>query len=588
MFVSNEDRLLLKRVLSLLVPYKKAIIIILVCVLATAGIEMMMPLVARGMMDKGLLVKDIGVVVRLVLLTFALLLLEQAIGFLETRYFAYINSVMPYNLSKTTFKHLLKLKIQYFKDTNFAEIMSNVNMDVGNISRIIDKSMFFLITGVFRIVGGMVGLLLIDWKLTVLVIMVMPVRYFLVKYLAAKRKKLFEDLIRHSRDYSAWYGDTIGGIKEIKIWGLERIVTGYFIRKQRKILKTNIQLAYMDKINEISETVLFQIITNALYILGVYLTIRSNLTLGGVLAFITYSVYVTAPISAIINIGYNFSGILPSAKRLFVLLDMEPEAKSQIHKVIRLQEDKVEGNIKFENVSFGYRDGEQILKNISLDICKGEKVAIVGANGSGKSTLLNLITRFYHPDQGRILLDGRDISEIYLKDYRRILSVVSQEVYLFNIGIRENIALFSKRNELDIQRALKESGTDKILEGYGGGSEASIGSSGIKLSGGERQKVAVARAFAHDFKVLLMDEATSQYDLESEARFNRLITKSFADKTVILITHRPDILKSVDKVIVMEGGSIRDIGKHEDLYRRSTGYRDMIDKKGEGLKNTAM
>ncbi|MCX7745307.1 MAG: ABC transporter ATP-binding protein/permease [Clostridia bacterium] len=580
MAISKEDKQLLKRLLRLLHPYRKSIIIVLFCVLASAGIEMIMPLIAKELMDKGLLAKNIGMVVRFVLITLSLLFVEQAIGFLETKYYAYINTNMPYNLTKTTLKQLFKLKIQYFKESNLAEIMNNTSMDVANISSIVDRNMFFLITSVFRIIGGLVGLILIDWKLTLLVILIMPVRILVVKYLASKRKKLFEDLMQYSMEYASWYGDTLGGIREIKLWGLERIMVGHFIKKQRNVLKTNIRLAFLDKYNQVSETVIFQIITNSLYIFGAYLTVQNSLTLGGLLAFITYSVYVTAPISAIINIGYNFSGILPSAKRLFGLLDMETEGCGSVTGK-HLTKKQTEGNILFENISFGYRKGELLLKNINLEILKGEKVAIVGANGSGKSTLFNLILRFYEQDEGRILLDGTDIREINLKDYRRLLSVVSQDVYLFNAGIRENIALFSKRNEVDIQRALKESGADKILEGYHGKAEIGVGSSGAMLSGGERQKIAVARAFAHDFNVLLMDEATSQFDLESEAKLNHLISKQFVDKTVLIITHRPDILKTMDKVVVLENGKIVDIGKHEDLCSRNDFYREMLENKVE-------
>ena len=548
---------------------------IFICIVASAGISMLFPLLSKQIMDKGLLLDNFSVVVKYSLFTLALVLIDQAIGLLETKYFSYVNSIFQYSLLKTAFKHLLKLKLQYFNNTNFSEIMSNIGMDAGNISRICDKGTFIIISQVFRIIGGLIGLLIIDWKLTIVVIFIAPIRYFTVKYLAKKRKTMFTEYMEYNRDFSSWYGDTISGMKEIKLWGIDRIKIGEFIKKQRYIVKMNIKMAFMDKFNQYSESIVFQAISSALYILGAYMVFNNGLTIGGLFAFLTYSTFVIGPISAILNIGYNFSNIIPSAIRFFEFLDMEAEVEEGQKRLVRIANNEIIGRIKFENVGFSYKDGEQILNNINLEINPGEKIAIIGANGSGKSTLINLLLRFYKPQEGKILFDEIDINEIKLRDYRNLISVVSQDLYLFNTTIEENISVISKVDNFKVSKAAIKSGAHDFIKEMPLKYKSEVGRNGSKLSGGQKQKIAVARAFARKSKILILDEATSNYDMESEAKVNEILSHAFNEKTIIVISHKPDILKKVDRIVIIDNGRIADIGKHEELYERSEYYREL-------------
>ncbi|MDF2885282.1 MAG: transporter, ATP-binding protein, partial [Clostridiaceae bacterium] len=368
MLITAENKAILKRLCKILKPDIKKIVAILICIIMSSVITSLLPFIGMKITDEGIVARKFNVVVLYSLVTLGLVIIEKAIGLIETKYYAYINSTFPYTLSKMAFKHTLKLKMSYFNNTNFAEIMNNISMDVGNISKICDRSMFFIISQIFRIFGGIIGLLIIDWRLTVLVVAIVPLRYFLIKYLAKKRIEFLHEYMEQNREYSAWYGDTIGGVREIKLWGIDRIKLGQFIKKQRKIIKINIQLVFMDKINEYSETILFQIITSALYILGAYMLMQNTMTLGGIFTFITYSYFVTEPISSILNIGYHFSNITPSAKRFFEFLDMETEELPNSEKTRVLKSSRVECFIKFENVNFSYMQGKPVLKDMSFEI----------------------------------------------------------------------------------------------------------------------------------------------------------------------------------------------------------------------------
>ena len=580
MLFTTENKILFKKILILLKPYIKKISIIFICIFASAGINMLLPLLSKQIMDNGLLEQNLTIVVKFSVITFVLVLLEQAIGLIETKYYSYVYSIFQYSLTKTAFKHLQKLKLQYFNNVNFSEIMSNVGIDVGNISRICDKGTIIILSQIFRIIGGLIGLIIIDWRLTLVVLFVIPLRYFTVKFMAKKRKTMINEYIEYNREYASWYGDVISGIKEIKLWAIDRIKTGEFIKKQRNIVKVNIRMAFLDKFNQCSETIVFQGINCALYILGAYIAFKNGLTIGGLFAFLTYSTYVLAPISAILNIGYNFTNIIPSAKRYFEFLDMETEIDANQKKLLRLENSDISASIKFEDVCFSYKEGESILDNVNISVNHGEKIAIVGANGSGKSTLINLLLRFNKPQEGRILIDGININDIKLRDYRSLISVVSQDLYLFNTTIEDNISIGIKHDNSIINEAAIKSGAYDFIKDMPLKYKSQVGRDGSKLSGGQRQKIAMARAFARKSKILILDEATANYDAQSEAYVNQILTTEFIDSTVIVISHKPDILSKVDKIWFLNNGSINQFENFKDFDNRYKEYKGFCVEKG--------
>ncbi|HEX2925346.1 MAG TPA: ABC transporter ATP-binding protein, partial [Ruminiclostridium sp.] len=550
---------------------------ILACMLASAGVSMLIPRVSQQLMDRGLLAHNYKLLVMFTLANLGLLLIDQGLGFLEAKNRIYLSSMIPFTLSKDAFKHTLRMKMQFFNNANAAEIMGTVGMDVSNIGRICDGGTFYIFASIFKMVGGFIGLFLLDWRLTLMVVVIVPFRYILVKTIAKKRKHLFEEFMRLNQKFSAFYGDTFAGVKEIKLWGLDRIKTGAFIKIQREQINLNIKMGLMDKVNEFSETILFQLIVDLIYIVGAYLVFQNSLTVGEMFAFITYSTYVTGPISAILNIGYNFVNVIPAAKRYFDFMDKEGEPCGGNKLAAGFESKNSDVAIAYRDVSFSYSDEKRVLDRISFEINEGEKVAIVGANGSGKSTVINLLLRLYQPTSGKILLHGTDVNTIDLRKYRSLISVVNQDMYLFNASIKDNIALNTKVDEFHIHKAVKECGISEFIEKFPDKYNTIVGSNGTSVSGGERQKIALARAIIRDSKILVLDEATANYDVESEAAVNKFIGEELQGKTAVIISHRPDILKYVDKVIVLENGNIAGVGKHEDLYGSSGIYRKMIE-----------
>ena len=292
--------------------------------------------------------------------------------------------------------------------------------------------------------------MVINWKLALLVLLVVPIKYLLIKMFAEKEEKLSEQEIEASANFSSWLGDSINGIREIKLWNLYREKQQNLISKQKEILEINKKGKLIQAYNMSTDSALKGLITAALYGIGGYFICKSKLTIGSLTAFITYSNYVINPISIVMNLKLIFAQIKPSIKRIEEFIKTDVEKKENIEgKICQLKH-----SINMENISFSYTE-RSIKQNVNLEIHKGEKIAIIGDNGSGKSTLLSMLLRFIEPEQGNIYIDGVDIKEYDIDQYRSMFSVVSQNIYLFadtlwnNIVMGKNIGLEEMNQKLE-------------------------------------------------------------------------------------------------------------------------------------------
>lgn len=540
------------RMLSYMKPYKAKLALIFFCLALTTVLGFLQPLIIRSITDDGLVGKDMERIIVSVILLLILVLLNQLIEVWQTRTFADLHNASTFTLFHQAFHKLLHLKKSFYDDKNNAEILNFVNMDVSRVSMVTDRYMALMVGQVFQVISGLAGLIIINWKLTLMVLAVAPVKYFAVKVLAKRNEKKMEEMIESSRDFSGWFGDIISGIGEVKLWNLLKPKSAVFTQKQKKLLETEKASTMISAWNSFAEAMLEWGVTGLLYIVGGILVISGELSIGGVFAFLSYSGYVTGPISAVLNMRFFFSQIFPSAKRLFTLLDTEEEQSGTDS--LPASEDM---EIRFQNVSFAYENaGRQVLEGVDFFLRKGEKVAVIGQNGSGKSTLLNLILRFIEPESGHIDFCGKNIAQLDLQQYRRLFAVVSQEPYLFDDTVENNINLTGDAKAEEVRRAARQSGAEDFIERMPEKEKSKIGRNGARLSGGEKQKLAVARAIIKDAPIIILDEATSGYDVESDRYLYDMLQNELRDKTVISITHRYDNLKGMDRVYRLEEGRL--------------------------------
>lgn len=532
-----------KYLLKLLLQYKKNIVFIALFLIISTGINLVFPIINKNIMDHGFIGKDFNLLIKLIFLVFFLRIIDQFIEWIKEKLRINMQLDLRKKLSKKSFIHLLKMDIGYFDKSNDAQIINNLETDISNISNIFDGATIFVITQVFNILGGLIGLFLISPTLTLIVMLFAPVKYIIVKYFTSKREKNMTDYIKNMEDYTKWFSGTISGIKEIRIFDFQEQKNKEFDKKQNAILDSS---RYMDTIfikNNISDILITEFLSTILYIVGAVKVFGASITVGGIFAFISYSVYVTTPISAILNIKFFLSGILPSTKRFLEFLNLEHEKDEGI-------EIAKNSDIVLENVSFSFKDDKnidsKIFDNLNLQVKKGDKVAIIGENGSGKTTLLNLILRFYSPDKGKIKIDDKDIKNYSLKSYRSLFSVVSQDVYLFNDTVRNNITLYKDIPEEEIWQVLKKVNLYDFVKTKT--LDYIVGENGAMLSGGQKQKMALARALIKNSPIIIFDEATSSSDEKSKKDFTSMVDSELKDKTVIMITHNTEELN--DKILI--------------------------------------
>lgn len=572
----GEDTEVIGYIVKLLVAFRWRILLLLLCIIVSSVISALLPYVNRKLIDDGLIVQNVGFIVRYSVLTFVLVILIQGIGVLETKHRSYVEHMIAFRLELDAIRKMFRLKLSFYNNNNYAQVMNTLKTDIGCITGICNRNTFYIITSLIRMMVGVIGLILIDWKLSIIVFVIAPLRYLFINFTAKKRERYYREYIKLDREYSAWQADTFAGIKEVKSYGLQVMKMRQFIKKQRELIVKGIQMSYLENTNYICENLFMEIISVLLYIIGGIMITNHSLTIGALFAFLTYSTYVSGPIFAIMNMRYVFAGILPSAKRYYEFLNMECETDEKIKKQELLKINEVKGIIEFQEVRFSYQEEKPILKNISFQIQAGEKVAILGKNGAGKTTIIQLIMRFLQPQSGKIRLDGIDIQTLGLNDYRKLFAIVSQEIYLFHTDIKENIILGEKKGEERFQQITKACGVDSFVEAFPNGYHTMVGDHGSKLSGGQRQKVAMARALMRDAKIIILDEATSNYDRKSEQEIFERIRENCKDRTMIIITHRLDILESMDKIIFMNDGIVEAVGNHERLIQECSLYKDMI------------
>lgn len=544
------DKETLYKLLGILNRFKMNILTIICCLLLSTGLNLCIPLISRSIMDEGLIGRNQRKLLQLVMVSLGIYLFIAFIDMIKEKKRIDISAKLQFQLSERAFIHLMKMKISYFDNTNYAELLNNINLDINKISSIADNGFFYIITQIFGMFGGFIGLFIIDYRMTFLVLAFLPLKYVFMKWLTGKQKQRTEIFIKSNQAYAKWFGETVGGIKEIRLFNIMDEKQEEFKNRQKQLISSQKAVNMLGQWNQTIDLLMVEILSSFLYVVGADLMFQFRLTLGSVFAFITYSVYVTGPITTIMNMGYLISGIIPSAKRFFGFMELQEEEAGDVKEDITFHE------LSLKNVFFRYDNKDEfLLKNVNLSFSKGSKTAIIGKNGAGKSTLAELLTRMYIPQKGKIYLDELEISEIDLCTYRNLISIVGQQIYLFNDSIRNNICLYREIDEDVIIAVCRECGLEEFIREVS--LDYIIGYNGAFLSGGQKQKIALARAIICNKDIFIFDEVTSSVDSISEMQIKALFKERLKDKTVIMITHKTELLREMEKFVLLEDGEVR-------------------------------
>jgi len=562
----------IKKLFSFLRPYRFRIIIICLCTVFLSLITVFQPLLRQRLIDDGILEKDLNVVIHSSFLILGLYALNQLFSAIQILNYTYINKLLPFRLFQRAFNHLLKLPVSFFKDSNNTQIIWNIEYDVSNIARISDSVFVTSLVQGLCMIGGIVGLIIINWKLAILVAFLIPIKILLNNYFSKKRTKIYNTGMAFYSKFAEWMGETVHGVILIKLWQEFRQRRMSFTRLRRDIIRNGYSVDIIELENNVFSSAIDELLQVAFYILGAILIFNNQLTLGGFFSFSAYSGLVINAITFLTKIRYYFDPIRPSLKRYSEFLEIKEESSGSLF----IPDDRP--IFKFINVTLSYDGKTNAIEDVSFEMQAGEKVAVVGANGSGKSSLILSMLRMYKISKGEIIYCGININDIKLEQYRKLFSQVEQKIFLFNSSIRGNIDPSYKIHDEQIIKAAEIFGIREFIDNLNDGLDTIVGVDGAKISGGERQKVVTLRAWLKPHKILILDEATNNLDVESERLLNDLIVKKRDSEILFIVTHRADILREMDKILVMDKGKLVGQGVYNTLLESCPEFFRLINK----------
>lgn len=569
---------MLVNIFKYLKEYLRKIIVIIICMIAVSVLGMVTPLIQEDLFDNGIMSNNMKGVLYYTLLLIVVFLLQRILEFIQFVQSEYINKQLPYQLLRKTICHSLNMKIAYYKDNNFSKIINNTYMDITSITQIVNTSILQSLVSVFKIIGGTIGLLIINWKLAVFVLAVVPAEIIASSIFVKKRQDINKLLMKLNENFAIWFSETFNSIEILKLWNLQEKRKLEFDRLQHEIMQNETRVDYIDHYSDILSSVVNILFNYGLNLLGAYFIFANELTIGGLFAFASYSIYVMQPISILANIIYKFTSNYPAFERFIKYFDNEIENNEGLE----LQDNFTEiTSISFNQVIFGYDKKESVLDQVSFEIKRGEKVAFVGYNGCGKSTILQLLLRFFEPRSGNICINDVDIQNIKLSDYRKLFSVMNQNLFLFEGSIKNNINIEDDFLDKEIEEYLELLNLTECVDLLPKGIDTNVGYNGTKLSGGEKQKIVLARTLCRKAPILVLDEVTASFDIETEMKFDEYISRCKQYEIILVVSHRIDILKKMDKIFILDKGKIVDSGNFEELESRGVDLISIVEKGNE-------
>jgi len=554
-------------------PRRNLVFIGLLLIIIRSLAGLILPWQSKVLLDEVVPSKDPSQLYSLIAIVLTAILIQAVTSFSLTRILSVQAHYLISELRAQVQKKVLSLPISFFDNTKSGALVSRIMSDVEGVRNLIGTGLVQLVGGTFTAIISLIILIKLNPWMTLFVFV--PLSIF--GYIALRAFKYIRPIFRVrgkiNAEVKGRLTETLAGVRVIKAFNAEEQENRIFEKGVEKLFqnvkKSLTATAFMTS----SSTFLIGVATTGILAMGGYYMMLGEMTTGDFLFFTLILGFMIAPIVQMSNIGSQLTEALAGLDRTEELMNMTAEEDNE-ERIIQLE--KFKGDISFEDVSFSYEEDKEVLHNISFKAPAGSVTALVGSSGSGKSTIASLSATFLSPISGKVTIDNQDLSKVKLSSYRQYLGVVLQDEFLFEGTIRENI-MFPRPNatEDDLQNAVKAAYVSEFTDRFDDGLETLIGERGVKLSGGQRQRLAIARAILADPKIIILDEATSNLDTESEALIQKSLGELVKDRTTIVIAHRLSTIRKADQILVIEAGRIVERGTHDELITQQGRYYDL-------------
>ena len=564
----------LRRALAYVRPYAGALVPVVLLSTAGTALGLALPYLSKAMIDDAILGGDFPLLLRIAGLFVGITILGFVANVASGMRYTRVSARILFDMRLALYRHLQRLSPRFYARTPLGDIVSRINNDIAEIQRVTADAALGLFGNVLFLFGTVGMLVWLDARLFLVGLVALPPSLWaLVRY----RRRL-EGRVRRVRERSADIGsfliETVQGMRAVVAANAQGREAKRFARHNDRFVDALMSMRWFTYLAGGLPGLLLQTGTAAVFLYGGYRVITEATTLGTFVAFMAYQMRLLFPVQALMGLYANLASARASLGRVHELFDTPPEVV-EADGAARL--DGAEGALFLDDVRLGHGRGEEVLAGVSLEIPAGQVVALVGASGSGKSTIADLLSRQLDPDGGRVLLDGRDMRTLALADVRRLVAVVEQDPFIFHASIAENVRYAKPgASDLEVAGALRAAALDGLMVSLPDGADTVVGERGRQLSAGERQRVAVARAFLADPAVLVFDEATGALDPASETRVLEGYAALMRGRTTVLITHRPELARRAERVAVIRDGRVAQEGRPADLDDRPGAFRALF------------
>ena len=588
-FMSEEEKkqapkvtwTLVKRVLSWLQPYRLQMGIVLAAILASSVMGILPSVITGKIIDEGLIARNMPILIKLIVLSLFVTLGGNLIGVLESWLGTWIAQHIVFDMRNQMYRKLQRMPHRFFTENNQGDIITRMTSDIDGVQQVVAGTFTSILSNVITLTVAVTAMVQRNWILAVLGMVIVPLFTIPTRRAGKTRWNLTRQSQECRDEVNGILNETmsVSGQLLVKLFCREEAEYGRYEKINEKMIGLNIKESMAGRWFRVVISTISSVGPMLLYLVGGILMMRfdSGLTVGDITVLVALLGRMYGPVNSLLNIQVDWLRAMALFTRIFEYFDMEEEIREP-EEPIRLPDGKARGNLRFDHVSFHYSPEREILRDVHFELKEGQCAAIVGPSGSGKSTTVNLIPRLYDVCEGGVYFDGIDVRRMDLKELRSQIGIVTQETYLFNGTIRENL-LYVKPDASDeeLTEACKKANIHDFIMRQKDGYDTVVGNRGLKLSGGEKQRISIARVLLSDPAVMIFDEATSSLDSISEQMIQEAIEPLIASRTSILIAHRLSTVQHADEILVMKDGQIAERGRHEALLAKNGIYTQLYE-----------